>query len=153
MGASGAWAKPASEADAKSREAMRRMGAVSYLRKAPSVRSLTTRPVSPNVSTWLSVSVSAYTRAMNRLARFASLGFAAWLLASCGGGGGGNNTPAPPAPPPPNTTVYLDSVFYSSAPAAQLASAAEITSVTHAQVTVGGTVLNYTATAGHMTAL
>jgi carboxypeptidase C (cathepsin A) len=91
---------------------------------------------------------------MNWLVRIAAFGIAGGLLASCGGGGGGdsNYTP-PPNTPPPNTTVYLDPVVYSSAPNASLTTAAEITSVTHGQVTVGGTALSYTATAGHMTAL
>ena len=91
---------------------------------------------------------------MKWLLRFAALAIAAGLTASCGGGGGGSsNSAPPPPPPPPNNTVYLDAVVYSSAADASLPSANEITSVTHDHVTVGGTVLNYTATAGHMTSL
>ncbi len=46
-----------------------------------------------------------------------------------------------------------DPVFYSSAPGAALPGAAELTAVTHHQITLGGNKLNYTATAGHMSAL
>ena len=72
-------------------------------------------------------------------------------LAGCSGGGGGGSsssgTPAPVAP------AYTDPVLYSSAPGASLASAAEITAVTHRSVVVDGATLAYTATAGHLSAL
>jgi carboxypeptidase C (cathepsin A) len=79
---------------------------------------------------------------------------AALSLAGCGGsgGGGGSSTTTTTAPPPP-TSAYVDSVMYSSAPGDSLASAAEITAVTHAQIVINGATLNYTATAGHLTAL
>src|SRR5215831_7050429 len=74
------------------------------------------------------------------------------LLAACGGGGGNDNPP--PAPPPPSPGItYTDPVLYSSAATASLASAQEITAVTRHQIVVGGNTLNYTATAGHLTAL
>src|SRR5258706_4720295 len=81
---------------------------------------------------------------MQRLVTFA----AALLLAACGGGGGGgnNSTPNPPA------AVFPDPVPYASGPNASLASAAEITAVTRHQLVLNGVTLNYTATAGHMTA-
>src|SRR5204863_7037576 len=53
----------------------------------------------------------------------------------------------------PPTSNFTDPVTYSSTANASLLSAAEITAVTHHQVTIGGTVLNYTATVGHMSAL
>jgi carboxypeptidase C (cathepsin A) len=77
---------------------------------------------------------------------------AAWLLAGCGGGGGGGSPPVT-TQPPPVIGNYTDPTLYSSAANAQLTSPNENVAVTHAQVTVGGTVLGYTATVGHMTAL
>lgn len=71
----------------------------------------------------------------------------ALIVGGCGGGGGGSND----ATPPP-TTAYTDSVQYSAAGVSSLPTAAEITAVTHHQLTLNGTVLNYTATTGHMTA-
>ncbi|HKW80353.1 MAG TPA: peptidase S10 [Casimicrobiaceae bacterium] len=70
---------------------------------------------------------------------------AALLLAGCGGGGGGGGGSTPPA-------NFVDPVMYSNSPAASLATAAEVAAVTHHQLTVNGTALNYTATAGHLTA-
>ena len=63
------------------------------------------------------------------------------LLFSCGGGGGSS------AP------VYVDPVRYSSLAGSGLASAAELSSVTHHQIVVGGATLAYTATAGHLSAV
>ena len=73
-------------------------------------------------------------------------------LAACGGGGGSDNSPPMQAPPPPGTT-FTDPVIYSSDPNASLPSADEITAVTRHQIVLGGNALNYTATAGHLTAL
>ena len=67
----------------------------------------------------------------------------ALLLAGCGGGGGSGGSPAP---------TFTDPVLYSSAATASLPSAAEISAVTHHQLTLNGATLNYTATAGHLTA-
>ena len=80
---------------------------------------------------------------------------AALILAACGGGGGGGSpsTPSTPSTPTTPTSSFTDPVTYSSAGIATLPTAAEITAVTKHQVVVGGTTLNYTATAGHMTAL
>jgi carboxypeptidase C (cathepsin A) len=71
------------------------------------------------------------------------------LLTACGGGGGGS-APAPaPAPPPP---AFTDPTLYSVGPSASLPNAAELSSVTRHQLPLGGATINYTATAGHLTA-
>lgn len=75
--------------------------------------------------------------------RLAALG-AAVLLAACGGGGGGDTPDTPLA--------YEDPVRYSSAPDAALPSAVEAGAVTRHQLALGGRMLAYTATAGHLTA-
>jgi carboxypeptidase C (cathepsin A) len=82
-----------------------------------------------------------------------SLAFAALLLlAACtGGGGGSDGNSGTPSPPPP-TGNFTDPVVYSSAGTASLASAQEIAAVTHHPFVLGGTTLDYTATAGHLTA-
>ena len=72
------------------------------------------------------------------------------LAAACSGGGGGST---PPPPPVDVGATYTNPTVYSSDPNASLASAPELTSVTHGQVTVDGVPLNYTATAGHLNAL
>jgi carboxypeptidase C (cathepsin A) len=74
----------------------------------------------------------------------------ALLLAGCGGGGGSNGSNPPPQPPPP--VSFTDATVYGSGAADSLPSAQEISAVTPHQVTVNGTVLSYTATAGHLTA-
>src|SRR5215470_11744512 len=88
-------------------------------------------------------------RLIYRAARSAALVATALLFSACGGGGGGSAPPAPPAPTPP---TFTDPTLYSVAPGASLPSAAEVTSVTRHQVTVAGAVLDYSATAGHLTA-
>ncbi|HEX3645148.1 MAG TPA: peptidase S1 [Vicinamibacterales bacterium] len=70
----------------------------------------------------------------------------ALLVAGCGGGGGSGGSPAPPAP------TFTDPVLYSTAATASVPSAAEISAVTHHQLMLNGATLNYTATAGHLTA-
>jgi carboxypeptidase C (cathepsin A) len=70
----------------------------------------------------------------------------ALLLAGCGGGGSGGSPAPPPAP------TFTDPVLYSTAASASLSSAVEIGAVTHHQLTLNGATLNYTATAGHLTA-
>jgi carboxypeptidase C (cathepsin A) len=74
-------------------------------------------------------------------------------LAGCGGGGGGGSSSSTPTPPPTPASSFTDPVAYSSLSNASLASAAEIVSVTRHQLVLGTTTLNYTATAGHLTAL
>jgi carboxypeptidase C (cathepsin A) len=73
------------------------------------------------------------------------------VLAACSGGGGGGSSSAPSTPPAPQAVV--DPQFYSSAAAGAVTTPNEITSVTHHTLTLGATTLQYTATAGHMTAL
>ena len=82
---------------------------------------------------------------MQRLVTFA----AALLLAACGGGGGGSSNGDTTTP----GAAFTDPVTYGSGPSASLSSAQEITAVTRHQLVLGGTTLDYTATAGHMTAL
>jgi carboxypeptidase C (cathepsin A) len=72
-----------------------------------------------------------------------------WLISGCSGGGGdsGGGT----ATPPP-TASFTDPNTYSSAPGASLSTPNENTAVTRHSITLNGTTLNYTATAGHLTA-
>lgn len=70
----------------------------------------------------------------------------ALLLAGCGGGGESSGSASPPAP------TFTDPVLYSTVATASLPSAAEISAVTHHQLMLSGVTLNYTATAGHLTA-
>jgi carboxypeptidase C (cathepsin A) len=72
------------------------------------------------------------------------------LLAGCGGGGGGGGSSGSTNPP---AATFTDPAVYSGAATASLQGAAEITTTTKAQLAVGGVTLNYTATAGHLTAL
>jgi carboxypeptidase C (cathepsin A) len=70
----------------------------------------------------------------------------ALLLAGCGGGGSGGSPAPPPAP------IFTDPVLYSTAATASLPSAVEIGAVTRHPLVLNGATLNYTATAGHLTA-
>jgi len=85
-----------------------------------------------------------------RIARAAWLA-AALALAACGGGGGGGSSP--PAAPPPTTQSYTDPTVYTSGGGASLSQPVESVAITHHSVSVGGAALQYTATAGHLTAL
>ena len=86
-----------------------------------------------------------------RVAAFAAaLTILPLLLAACSGGGGGGGSSQ--STPPPTGQNYTDPVVYSGGANASLQSAAEITAVTHAQLPLNGATLNYTATAGHLTA-
>ena len=69
-------------------------------------------------------------------------------VAACGGGGGGSGGGSGTS-----TTPYVDANQYSAAPGASLATPNEATAVTRHSVTVGGTAIAYTATAGHLSAL
>ena len=71
---------------------------------------------------------------------------AAWL-AGCGGGGGSD---AGGAKTPPG---LVDTTAYSTAPGASLATANEAAAVTAHTVTLAGSAIAYTATAGHLSAL
>ena len=73
---------------------------------------------------------------------------AAWL-AGCGGGGGGGGGDAGGSGTP---VGLVDTTPYSTAGGASLAGADEAASVTTHSVTVAGTPINYTATAGHLNA-
>lgn len=68
------------------------------------------------------------------------------LLTACGGGGGGDDGGSDVA------LAYDDPVSYSSAPGAALGSATEAAAVTQHTLSLGGSTLAYTATAGHLTA-
>ncbi|HUJ00463.1 MAG TPA: peptidase S1 [Usitatibacter sp.] len=71
------------------------------------------------------------------------------LLGACGGAGGGDDTTMPP----PTGSSFTDPVVYSSVGTASLFGAQEISAVTRHQAVIGGTTLDYTATAGHLTAV
>lgn len=77
--------------------------------------------------------------------RLPALALAA-ILAGCGGGGG------PPSPDPVESSL-TDPNTYSSSGSASLANPNENVSVTKHQLVLNGTTLDYTATAGHLTAL
>jgi carboxypeptidase C (cathepsin A) len=87
---------------------------------------------------------------MHRLPRhaWAALIAAAIALTACGGGGGSSS-----AAPVPQTQAYTDPTVYSSAGTASIAQPVETTSVTHHTITLAGSTLHYTATAGHLTAV
>lgn len=77
------------------------------------------------------------------------------LLAACGGGGGGTAAVSPPVTPPvapPADGAFADTVAYSGAATAALASAAERAAVVKAQLSLNGARVDYTATTGHLTA-
>jgi carboxypeptidase C (cathepsin A) len=65
-------------------------------------------------------------------------------LAACGGGGDGGSTP---------TGQFLDPNHYSGTATASLSAPNETTAATHGSLTLGGTAIAYTATAGHLSAL
>src|SRR6218665_2780577 len=73
-------------------------------------------------------------------------------LAACGGGGGGGGSSTPAPPPIGNGTAYADPNAYSSVAGASLTSANEGSAITSHTMTLAGQTLNYTATAGHLTA-
>lgn len=87
--------------------------------------------------------------------KFSRVTLAALLLLSlshCGGGGGGGTSTTSNAPITPPAQTFTDNTVYSSAGNASLSSAAELSAVTHAQITVGARALSYTATTGHLSA-
>lgn len=65
-------------------------------------------------------------------------------LAACGGGGGDA--------PPPSTPAITDSTAYSTDPNASLAVASEAKAVTQQRLVLASGAIDYTATAGHLTA-
>ncbi|MFZ6645486.1 S10 family peptidase [Undibacterium sp. TJN25] len=84
------------------------------------------------------------------------LGALLLALAACGGGGSAPSVPVTPPTAPDNggssDVAFADPVHYSSAGNASLAAAGEQAAVTHAQLTVNGKQISYTATTGHLTA-
>ena len=76
---------------------------------------------------------------------------AAVLLAACGGGGGGGGDSGSPLTLPPGT--FTDPVVYSGSAGASLSNPAETSVATPHSITLGGKLINYTATAGHLNAL
>ncbi len=68
-------------------------------------------------------------------------------LAACGGGGGGGDGG------PVATSQFLDPNHYSGTAGASLSTPNETTAATHGSLTLGGTAIAYTATAGHLSAL
>jgi len=74
---------------------------------------------------------------------------AALLLAACGGGGGSGSPSGTPGTP---GSAFTDPVTYATGPSASLPSADEITATTRHPLVLDGVTLNYTATAGHLTA-
>jgi carboxypeptidase C (cathepsin A) len=82
----------------------------------------------------------------------------ALILAACGGGGGSTATaPATPTSPTTPTTpevpgAYADTIAYSSAATASLATPNENAAVIASHIQLGGQQFNYTATTGHLTA-
>lgn len=76
------------------------------------------------------------------------------VLAGCGGGGGGAPpTAGPPLPPlGAGESALDDPTSYSAAHDAGLAAAADAVAATKHRLVLGGTTLDYTARAGHLTA-
>ncbi|WDD96520.1 peptidase S1 [Burkholderia sp. FERM BP-3421] len=102
----------------------------------------------------------------------AAAAVAALLLAGCGGDDGGGGAPAAAAvtnatansaansAAAPQATAavpadqpYVDNDVYGTGPTASVSDATEGASVVHRQVTIGGKVVQYTATAGHLTTI
>ncbi|MEH6458537.1 S10 family peptidase [Chitinimonas sp. JJ19] len=74
-------------------------------------------------------------------------------LAACGGGGGGGSTPTQPTQPGnPADRGFSDPLAYSSSGNASLSVANEGAALTHHSLNLGGRVIDYTATAGHLIA-
>lgn len=83
--------------------------------------------------------------------RAATATMLAAILAACGGGGGGTAT-APPVTPPAVPGSFADSIVYSSAATASLATQNENAAVIASHIQLHGAQFNYTATTGHLTA-
>ncbi len=88
-------------------------------------------------------------RIVSNLRLAACLATLGLLLGACSGGGSGDGGGSVTPPPAAN---FTDPNTYSSASGASLSTPNENTSVTQHSITVNGAVLNYTATAGHLTA-
>ncbi len=72
-------------------------------------------------------------------------------IAACGGGGGGGGSPGGGGSA--GTSQFLDPNQYSGTASASLSSPNETTASAHRSLTLGGTAIVYTATAGHLSAL
>ncbi len=81
-----------------------------------------------------------------RASRLAAAPILLALAAACGGGGGGGDGGI-------KTSQFLDATQYSTAPGASVATASEASAVTHGSLTLGGSAIPYTVTAGHLSAL
>ena len=81
-----------------------------------------------------------------RSARFAAPAALLAVVAACGGGGGDAGSGG-------GNSQFIDANHYSAAPGASLSTPNEATGVTHGSITLGGSAIAYTATAGHLTAL
>jgi carboxypeptidase C (cathepsin A) len=79
------------------------------------------------------------------------LGFACGLAGALAGCGGGSGSDASNAPGPIPAALH-DTTPYSSAAGASLGAADESAAVTSHSLTIGGSAVAYTATAGHLTA-
>ncbi len=84
-------------------------------------------------------------QAVLRGTRVVAAGVVLAAAAACGGGGGDAGSAG--------ASQYVDSNRYSMAATASLSTPNETTAVTHHSVTLAGTAIAYTATAGHLTAL
>lgn len=73
-------------------------------------------------------------------------------LSACGGGGGSTEALPPVVEPPPPAIAYLDPLSYSADGSAALAAGVEGASVTQGSLSLNDNTLDYTATAGHLTA-
>ena len=81
---------------------------------------------------------------VRRGARLLAAVVAATVVTACGGGGSDGGV---------TSTAYVDANHYSAAASASLTTPNENTAVTHHSVTLAGTAIAYTATAGHLAAL
>lgn len=78
-------------------------------------------------------------------ARWAAPSLLVALLTACGGGGGGNPVDSQPA------ANFTDPTEYSASAGGSLQTANEARAITQHRLTLNGTALDYTATAGHLT--
>lgn len=84
-----------------------------------------------------------------RSARLAAPAALLAVVAACGGSDDSNNIDTSGG----GNTPFVDANHYSAAPGGSLSTPNEATGVTHGSLTLGGTAIAYTTTAGHLTAL
>src|SRR5262249_40462120 len=75
------------------------------------------------------------------------------LLGACNGGGDGGSIHTGPSSSSGGSDVFVDGVVYSGDANASPANPQETASVTHHSLLLNGQTINYTATAGHLTAM